>query len=148
MNGAGEPRATRPTLAGALLCPRCRSKRVIALLVGVVFMSLGDLYMTLQHLTQFGMLEANPFAHAIMQYGSSWGLGAWKLSTVALAAGILFWARRRASAEAGALVCCLIMTWLTVRWVRYSDHLTSITRDAPELVQGDDRRWVSLPPDG
>jgi uncharacterized membrane protein YczE len=141
------PEATRISLWDALLCPRCRAKRVIALLVGIVLMSLGDLYMTLQHLTHIGMLEDNPLALAIMQYGSSWGLAAWKLCTIALAAGILLYARRRASAEAGALFCCIVMTWLTSRWVDYSDHLTSITRDAPELVRGDDDRWVSLPPD-
>jgi hypothetical protein len=142
------PEAGRMSPVQALFCPRCRSKRVIALLFGVVLMSLGDLYMTLQHLTQIGMLEDNPLAHAIMQYGSSWGLAAWKLCTVILAAGILFGARRRFSAELGALFCCVVLTWLMVRWVDYSDHLTSITRDAPELVQRDDARWVSMPPDG
>lgn len=138
----------RLSLVGELFCPRCRSKRVIGLLLVVVLMSIGDLYMTLQHLTHIGMLEDNPLAHAIMQYGSSWGLVVWKMCTVILAAGILFWARRRLSAELGALFCCVVMTWLMVRWVNYSDHLTSITHDAPELVQRDDERWVSLPPDG
>ena len=134
-------------LAGALWCPRCRSKRVVVLVIGVVLMSLGDLYMTLQHLTQFGMLEENPLAHAIMQYGSSNGLIAWKLSTILVAAGILLWARRRFAAEAGALFCCCVMTWLTVRWIDYSQHLTSITRDADEMVMTDDHRWISLPPE-
>ena len=130
---------------GALTCPRCRSKRVIILLFAVVLMSLGDLYMTLEHLTQFGMPEANPFAHAIIQYGSRTGLIAWKLATVLLAVGILFFARRRWSAEAGAFFCCAVMTWLTVRWLDYSTHITHIGRDADALVSAEDSIWISLP---
>lgn len=134
-------------LVKGLLCPRRRAWRVTALLVGVVLMSLGDLYMTLEHLTHIGMPEANPFAHAIIQYGSRNGLIAWKLATVLLAVGILFFARRRWSAEVGALFCCGVLTWLTARWMDYSEHLTHVGRDIPELVTGEDSRWVSLPPE-
>ncbi len=131
----------------SLVCPRCRATRVMILLVGVVLMSLGDLYMTLEHLTQSGMPEANPLAHAIIQYGSRTGLIVWKLATIVLAAGILFYARRRVSAELGALFCCGVMAWLTVRWLDYNTHVSEIVRDAHELVTDEQSQWVSLPSD-
>lgn len=139
---------TGPTgVLRALSCPRCRSRRVIILLCGIVLMSLGDLYMTLEHLTHVGMPEANPFAHAIIQYGSRTGLIVWKLATVLLATGILFYARRRWSAEAAAVFSCAVMTWLTVRWLDYSTHIGQLSRQGQELVSAEDSIWVSLPPE-
>lgn len=128
----------------ALWCPRCRSKRVLLLLSAVVLMSLGDLYMTLQYLLHSGLLEANPLARSIMQYGSPAGLIAWKLCTLILASGILIWARRKLSAELGVLFCCGVMTWLTVRWLEYSDQVSRFTHEAATMAAADDSRWVTL----
>lgn len=129
-----------------LLCPCCRSRRVLVILAGVVLMSLGDLYMTLQYLLHFGLLESNPMARAIIQHGSPWILAAWKLCTLILAVGILAFARRRLSAELGTLFCCGVMAWLTVRWIHYSDQVSSTTRDAQALLHTDESRWVTLAP--
>jgi hypothetical protein len=131
-----------------LFCPRCRAKRVTALLVGVILMSLGDLYMTLQYVMHYGLLEANPFARAMMDYGSPSLLVAWKLFTLLLTSGILFFARRRLSAELGAIFCCGVLTWLTVRWLDYSDQMAHMPRESQALVTQDESRWVTLVPGG
>ncbi len=145
MAGKGETFRSGP-LRG-LWCPHCRSKRVTILLVGIILMSLGDLYMTLQYLLHSGLLEANPIARSIMMHGSPTGLILWKLCTLVLASGILFWARRKWSAEVGALFCCCVMTWLTVRWIEYSDQVLRFNKEATALVQADDLRWVTLSAD-
>jgi uncharacterized membrane protein YhfC len=129
----------------ALTCPACRSRRVVVLLAAIILMSLGDLYMTLEHLTHVGMPEANPLAHAIIQYGSRSILIAWKLATVVLAVGILYYARRRWSAEAAALFCCGVLTWLSARWLDYSEQMLKVDTSFCPLVLGDDHRWVTLP---
>jgi len=120
----------------------------LIILVGVVLMSLGDLYMTLQYLLHFGMLESNPLARAMISHGSPWLLAAWKLCTLMLAVGILVFARRRLSAELGTIFCCGVMAWLTVRWINYSDQMAETTRDQQTLVNFDEGRWVTLAPGG
>src|SRR6266478_4968970 len=57
-----------------------RSCRVIALLVAVVLMSLGDLHITLTYLTSVGMSEGNPLARWVMGYNNPGLLVAWKLA--------------------------------------------------------------------
>jgi hypothetical protein len=120
----------------------------MVILTGVILMSLGDLYMTLQYVMHFGLLEANPMARALMQYGSPTALIAWKLCTLILAAGILFYARRRLSAELGVLFCCGVMTWLTVRWMDYMEQMAHVSRETQALVQQDESKWVTLVPGG
>ena len=88
-----------PNSIGAAFGPGYRPVRVTLLLCGVVLLSLADLYMTLVHLMSFGMIEANPLARGIMAYGSPAALVVWKLVTVLTAVGILFYARRKASAK-------------------------------------------------
>lgn len=144
MEGVGE--TIRAHVFRGIFCPCCRSRRVLVILAGVALMSLGDLYMTLQYLLQFGMLEANPLARGMIQHGSPWLLGAWKLSTLVLAIGLLAFARRRISAELGALFCCGVMAWLTLRWINYSDQVSKVTHDTQSLVNHDEGRWVTLAP--
>lgn len=146
MAGTGESLLAH--LRKGLFCPSCRSQRVLIILVGVVLMSLGDLYMTLQYLLHFGMLESNPLARAMIHHGSPWVLAAWKLCTLMLAVGILVFARRRLSAELGTLFCCGVMAWLTVRWIDYSDQMAETARDSQTLVNFDEGRWVTLAPGG
>jgi len=124
-----------------------RPRRVVALLAGVVMLSLGDLYMTLVHLLNFGMLEGNPVARAIMEHGSPAALVIWKLVTVGFAVAVLFWARKRWLAEAGALFCCCVLTWLTFHWVGYSEQISQITHELHVLAATqDDPKFVTMVP--
>jgi len=134
-------------VGAGLYGPRHHSRRVAAFLVGVVVLSLGDLYMTLLHLLNFGMLESNPVARMVIEHGSPAALIIWKLVTVGFAVGVLYWARRRWTAEAGAAFCCLILTWLTIQWASYSDQIGQVAGDVRALgVAQEEPRWVTMAP--
>jgi Domain of unknown function (DUF5658) len=141
--------ALRPsfrTLLASGLSRERRGTRVLILLIGVVLLSLADLYMTLEHLMNFGLLEGNPVAREIMAHGSPAAVILWKLVTVGFAVGVLFWARRRAAAEAAAVFCCLVLTWLTCRWSAYNDQVSRLTQGLDELGAVDEPRWVTMAP--
>jgi hypothetical protein len=123
-----------------------RPFRVIALLIVVVLLSLSDLYMTLLHLLHFGMLEVNPVARRIMEYGSPAALILWKLITVGIAAGILFWARRRATAEWAAAFCCLVLAALTAQWILYNLQVSDSTGDLHAAAKQGVAQWVTMVP--
>jgi hypothetical protein len=135
------------TFGGAVAGTQYRRARVVGLLLGIVLLSLGDLYMTLQHLTHFGMLEGNPLARAVMERGSPSELVIWKVLTVGFAVGIIFWARQRWAAEVAAVFCCAVLTWLTLRWVAYSDHMSDLTGELHSIQQSGDSNWVTMVPD-
>lgn len=121
-----------------------RPLRVTCLLVAIVVLSVGDLWMTLEHLRSVGMMEGNPIARLLIVHGTPLGLIGWKLASTGLAVFLLYVARRRAAGEVGAVVCCCILTWLTQRWVAYSDHVKHLTRDIPAIVEVGGDKWVSL----
>jgi hypothetical protein len=137
-------RVCRPRWVELLAGARYRSCRVVAFLAVIVLLSLADLYMTLVHLLHFGMLEANPFARQVMEYGSPAALIIWKLVTVATAVGIFFWTRRRWAAEWGAAFCCLVLCWLTGQWIAYNLQVSSMTTELTTVQQIGEPRWVSM----
>ena len=132
------------TVLGGLLGARARGPRVVALLAAVAILSLADLYMTLTHAMNFGMLEQNPVARMIMAHGSPMGLVAWKLVTVGFAIGVMSWLRRRPSAELGALFCVCVLTWLTFRWATYNDQVSHLTEDLHGLDGVQEPAWVTM----
>ncbi len=152
---AGVPGAVSPRTRGRwrevrftafLAGSQYRPCRVIALLAAVILFSLADLYMTLVHLLHFGMLEANPVARAIMDLGSPAALIIWKLITVGVAVGILFWARRRWTAEWAAAFCCFVMIWLTGRWAIYNLQAPAMTPALQAVSAAQEPGWVTMVP--
>lgn len=125
---------------------RGRTCRVIALIFTIVLLSLADLYITLIYLHSGGMGEANPVARWIMGHGSPTLLAVWKLATVLLAGVILYKTRRTRTAEIGAWVCVVLLTWLTIRWVRYSDEVGAMTSQIQNLSEVEHSRWVTMTP--
>lgn len=125
-----------------------RERRVLLLLATIVVMSLADLHMTLEQLTSFGLLEGNPLARSIISYNSPVILAAWKLATVAMTTGILFWFRRRRSGEVAAWVCWLVLAALMVQWLRYSHEIPSLTAELNHMSTLGDHRWVAMTPEG
>lgn len=132
------------------LALRRRDLRVLALVVAIVAMSAGDLYMTVTFLTHGGMIESNPFARAVMLQNSPAILALWKGTTVAMAAGILLYARRRPSAEIGAWIGLAAMTMLTIHWVRYIDEtayytqMIAMAQHCPDLQQLVAEDWIRI----
>ncbi len=135
------------TLAGLVAksrTPLARSRRVVALLIAVVLMSIADLEMTLGFATSGGFMEANPIAQFIMQHGSVSAVAAWKLTTILFFALILYRARTTTVAEYAAWFCFFTLLWLMLRWNGYTEQVAFITpyMDSPE--QAADPRWVTL----
>lgn len=128
--------------------PRRRPMRVVALLTGVVLLSLGDLSMTLTHVRSVGMFEGNPLARHVINLNSPPALAAWKLATLVLAVGILFRVRHTRAGELGAWVCVAVLTWLTLRWVDYSDEVSALDPAATANAARHDPRWVVMAPEG
>jgi uncharacterized membrane protein YqjE len=124
-----------------------RGRRVSILLAAILVMSIGDLYMTLTHLTTTGMLEANPLARLIMAYNSPMLLAAWKMSSVGLAVGILFWARHRGRTEIATWFCFLVLTWLTCRWTIYNDQISTLAEIPSAYAGRPNAEWVAMTPD-
>jgi hypothetical protein len=125
---------------------RRRPARVIILLVAVIALSLGDLYMTLFHLQSVGMVEANPLAREVIDLKSPPMLAAWKLATVAVTVSLLLLVRRTRSGEVGAWLCVAVLTWLTLRWIDYSEALAELPPDVAVEVARRDPNWVAMVP--
>lgn len=121
-----------------------RPTRVVVLVVAVALMGLGDLCMTMMHLSTIGMNEANPIARYVMQYNLPWVLVAWKCACIALSSLIFFRFRTRVSVELGVWFCCLVMAWLSVRWIRYSDEMMSATPALHALAHAEGMNWVRI----
>src|ERR1051326_710835 len=97
MNAAQAEQGAMPTGAGrafrtwdVLIGPSWRGARVAAFLGAVAVLSMADLYMTLQHVMNFGLLEQNPVARLIISHGSPAGLAVWKVVTVGVAIGGMY----------------------------------------------------------
>jgi hypothetical protein len=123
---------------------RFRRVRVLVLVACIIIFSLADLYMTLVHLLHFGMLEANPIARSIMEYGSPAALILWKLVTVGIAVAIFCWKRNSRAAEWGAAFCCCVLIWLTGRWITYNLHISSYTQEIAEAAGMGSSHWVTM----
>jgi hypothetical protein len=129
------------------LTPGTRSTRVTILLVATALMCLGDLALTLTFITSVGMIETNPIARAVMALESPAAVIVWKLSTMLLGLGILFFARRFRTAEAAAWVCFFVMAGLSIHWFGFTSAMATVTSpEYAELVMIDDPRWVSMTP--
>lgn len=143
--------AAAPNLSGLTRRLPRRSLRVAGLVGVVLVLSLVDLLLTLIYATQIGLIEDNPLARAIMRSGGTGLVTLWKVLTVGFTAFVLLRFRRRGIAEAAAVVCALVMTWLTIHWFQYietSAELTSALHDMDFYGQG---HWITLadtPPDG
>lgn len=123
---------------------RARSRRVVLLLAAVLLMSLGDLYMTLTYLLNVGMLEGNPIARAVMVLDRPELLIGWKVMSLGLGLGILYWARRSRNGELGAWVCFVLLSWLTVHWSSYNAEVVELTPAIAEMGSLRDHRWVTM----
>lgn len=135
----------RPALDNAGIYTAARARIVITLLVGVVLMSLGDLYMTLTYATRVGMIEANPIARFIMGYNSPALVIAFKVLTLGVGVGIIFRYRRSTYAFYAACICFGVLCWLTFRWVEYNAYADELNNYIHILAENHkEARWVHM----
>lgn len=140
--GAGAPTASGEDLT---VVQRRRAIRVWMLVATIAVLSIADLYMTLAHLRGAGMGEANPLARLVMSYQSPVLLSVWKCGCVGLACLILLKVRHKRSGEVGCWVCCVLLTALTVHWLRYSIEAPKYTSQISALSGADaPTDWVSM----
>lgn len=122
-----------------------RGIRVVLLTIALVAMSLVDLYITLLYLQSIGLAEENPFARIVMSHGSPGLLAGWKLMTIMPCVIVLLIYRKRFSVELLAWIACIILLGVTIRWIQYADETDLLVVVLPELQNGMDHRWVSMP---
>jgi hypothetical protein len=134
-----------PSLAGAFSADT-RGRRVTVLLVATALMCLGDLALTLTYVTSMGMAETNPIARAVMSHNSPAFVVIWKLATMAIGLGILFWARRTKGAEVATWLCFLIMCALCVHWFSFAMTVSDMPSEYAAMAAIDDPQWVSMTP--
>ncbi len=126
--------------------PALRAQRVTLLLAATCLMCLADLALTLTFVTSIGMLELNPLARSVMEHNSPELVVAWKLATMVLGLGILYWARRNKGAEVGSWVCFVVMAALSIHWFSFTGAVSSLETDYATMATADDPRFISISP--
>lgn len=139
---SGSPWRLRP-LQEALSEP-ARSVRVSALLAGALCMSIADLYMTLVFAMTVGMIENNPVARLVMTLNSPLLVIVWKLALTFFGVGVLFWYRRRRTAELATWVVFAAFFMLMVHWIAFTTSVRELAGDYHMIALAGDPRWVDL----
>ncbi len=126
------------------MSPDARPARVLVLIAATIILSLADLYITLLYLHSGGMGEANPVARWVIGFNMPALLVVWKVATVAVASGILYFYRAQRLGELGAWTCCLILVWLTLRWQTYHAEIPELTASLNAIHTYGSERWVQM----
>jgi hypothetical protein len=124
-------------VARHLDCPALRSRvrRIHLALLSVVLMGLADLAYTLTYMRGSGMFEVNPIARKMVEIGSAQQLVLYKLLTLAVCCGAIYFCRRTRQAEIGAWICALVMFALTLHWVNYNAAVQSMTSELAIMAE-------------
>jgi hypothetical protein len=140
---ASTPFPSAHTLTG-LFSQAARARRVTILLIATALLCLGDLALTMTYVTSMGMVESNPIARAVMTDHSPSFVVLWKLASMALGLGILFYARRTKGAEIAAWLCFLVMGALTIHWFCFAATVAHLPFEYVDMASADDPRWVNM----
>lgn len=144
---SGFPNWMRVPLRQQWANPDFRARRVNLFLLAIVFLSLADLSMTLDHMVGPGMYESNPLARFILQFGTPATLAMFKCMTLLLGTWLLWRARRSVAGEVGAILCMVVLTWLMFRWNHYSNEMTALTPHLAEIQAYNNDAWVAITSD-
>ena len=124
-----------------------RTRRIVMLLLAIFAMSAFDLLFTLTYLQGVGMVELNPLARKVIEYGSPTLLAVWKLGIVGGACLVVYLGRRAPTAEAGAWFACLALMLLTVHWLRYIDTASDLTPYLEVIKEVSGGQWLAMTPE-
>ncbi|MFI4916388.1 MAG: DUF5658 family protein [Phycisphaerales bacterium JB060] len=142
-----KPRWIRLSLREQWANPTLRARRVNLFLLAIVFLSLADLSMTLDHMVGPGMYESNPLARFILQWGTPATLAMFKCMTLLLGTWLLWRTRKSLASEVGAIICMAVLTWLMFRWNHYSNEMTALTPHLAEIQVYNGDSWVAITSD-
>jgi hypothetical protein len=143
-------RGTRTSLAlTQAMTPRqlASARRTGMIVVAMFVMGLLDLMFTVTYIRSIGMYEANPIARHIVQNGSVGQLVIFKLFTMGISCGAIYYARRLWKAEVAAWFCALLLCSLMVHWVNYAHRVESLGYEFVLLMQNEELAgpgWVRL----
>jgi hypothetical protein len=125
--------------------PHVRGQRVAMLLAATFIMGCADLALTLTYVTSMGMVELNPVARFIMQFGSVKLIAIFKFGAMMLNAGILLAFRQLRIAEIATWICFLVMVALSCKWLLYATHISNYAAEMHEGGLSEDARFVMMP---
>jgi hypothetical protein len=127
------------------LPPHCRARRTVVLLAAVVLLSVIDLVFTINQMQTHGMAEGNPLVvHLARQTQSVVVISLYKMVTVILSVGVLFRLRRHAQAELAAWCALIILSGLSVQWVRYTGFMEALEPAILSQLHLVDPDWTKL----
>ncbi len=121
-----------------------RAHRAVPILAAIAAMNIADLVFTLTYATSIGMGELNPLARLLMQHASVPAIVLFKLATVSLGCGLLYYTRRSAWSELASWIGFFGLLLLTIRWVEYTNIMQGITSNIHVLAATQPAEWVEL----
>ncbi|MHC4975194.1 MAG: DUF5658 family protein [Planctomycetota bacterium] len=119
-----------------------RPARVTLLLAAICALGVYDLMHTLMYMKTIGMVELNPLARYMVETGGEQQLVLFKLFSLALSCGILYFLRRTRPAEICACAGFVVMVVLTVYWFVYNGHVVQLAEVWQNTNPSHDPRWV------
>lgn len=143
-------RGTRSAIAATqAISPRqlASARRTAMIVVAMFIMGLIDLMFTVTYIRSIGMYEANPIARHIVLNGSIAQLVVFKLVTMGISCGAIYYARRIWKAEVAAWLCAVLLGSLMVHWVNYAHRVESLGYEFVLLMQHEELAgpgWVRL----
>ena len=119
-----------------------RAARVTAMLLCICVLSVYDLLHTLAYVQTMGMIELNPLARLMVEMGGLQQLVLFKLLTISLSCGILYFVRRMKPAEVASIIGLIVMVLLTIYWFVYNEQIVQLSSVIDFSRLDDDPRWV------
>ena len=109
-------------------------------------MNIADLVFTLTYATTIGMGELNPLARLIMQHATVPCIILFKLASVGLGSGLLYYTRRSRLSEFATWIAFFGFLLLTIHWVQYINVMHEVTSNIHLLAAAQPADWVEIHP--
>lgn len=110
-----------------------RAIRVVALVIAIALLNLGDLFMTLQYREINMMVEGNSVAAKLVYYPSPWPLIFYKVGSVGFACFIFIQLREKKLVEIVAFSMVILFSLLILVWQGYMDAIDEITSGSNDI---------------
>lgn len=121
------------------------ARRLMLVLLAIALMSMVDLICTLIYMSSVGLLELNPLARFMVSVGDAQQLIIFKLFTMTLSCGALYFARRHPISERVAWVCAAGLFALMLHWTSFNSSVSGLTNEITILaLQGGHEWWTRL----
>lgn len=131
--------------APAAPIPAAHARRLMLVLLAIAMMSIADLVCTLIYMSSVGLMELNPVARFMVSVGDARQLIIFKLFTMTLSCGALYFARRHPISERVAWICAAGLLGLMLHWTSFNSSVSGLTNEITILaLQGGHEWWTRL----